>query len=179
LTLPHLRNDKLEAVLNMMDEHFDVPYPLPSGSTKSSNYDPNNQEKDRLWRGPTWLNTNWYIVEHGLFMQAARADISPQLRLRCKQWANRVTKASNDLLDMNEPEKRQIQDMGAQIIDIFTKVELAAHHLQEFRTGAYEHYNPHSGEGQRDRVRNFAWSWLARFMTLDEDYSEIEQQLTI
>ncbi|HVX58332.1 MAG TPA: hypothetical protein VG964_01185 [Candidatus Saccharimonadales bacterium] len=177
LTLPHLPEDKLDAILNMMDEHFDVPYPLPSGSAKSLNYDPNNQEKDRLWRGPTWLNTNWYLVEHGLFMQAERSGISPQLRLRCKQWANRITKASSELLDMNEPGKRQSQDLGGKIIDVFTKVELAAHHLKEFRTGAYEHYNPHTGEGQRDRVRNFAWSWLARFMTLDEDYSEIERHL--
>ncbi|HEU5004814.1 MAG TPA: hypothetical protein VFT49_01880 [Candidatus Saccharimonadales bacterium] len=179
LTLPHLPEEKLKAVLNMMDEHFNVPYPLPSGSIKSPNYDPNNQEKDRLWRGPTWLNTNWYIAEHGLFMQAARQDISPKLRLRCKAWANRLTQASNELLDMNEPERRRAQSMGAKVIDIFTKIELEAHHLKEFRTGAYEHYNPHTGEGQRDKVRNFAWSWLARFMTLDEDYSQLIREIEL
>lgn len=169
LTLPHLPEDKLGAMLDMMDEHFDVPYPLPSGSIKSPNYDPNNQEKDRLWRGPTWINTNWYITEHGLFMQAARTDISPRLRWRAKQWANRLARTSNELLDINEPEKRRVQGLGAKIIDIFTKLELETHHLEEFRTGAYEHYNPHTGEGQRgERVRNFAWSWLARFMTFDE-----------
>lgn len=132
LVLPHLAGDKLAAMLDMMDQDFDAPYPLPSDSINSPEYDPHNQEKDRLWRGPTWINTNYYLVEHGLRMQAERPDISQDLRVSCLQWAERIAKASNELIDING--------------------------------GAYEHYDPETAAGQRPRVINFGWTWLARLM---------------
>jgi hypothetical protein len=171
LTLPNLPEAKLEAVLDMMDEHFDVPYPLPSGSIKSPNYDPDNQEKDRLWRGPTWINTNWYITEHGLAMQSVRSEIRTELRTRCRQWANRIAISSNELIDLNEPTEPIARSLGAKAVDLVTNREMES---QELVTGAWEHYHPQTGEGQRPRVRNFAWSWLARFMTIHEDNSDIK-----
>ena len=36
------------------------------------------------------------------------------------------------------------------------------------KNGACEHYNPLTGDGQRLRVENFGWSYLAYIMTLGE-----------
>ncbi len=141
LTLPNLEEEQLKAVLDMMDEDFDVPYPLPSTSINSPNYDPHNQERDRLWRGPTWINTNYYLVVFGLRMQAQRAKISPILKDRCTTWAERIAQKSNELIDMNKSEEPGLEGSGAR-----------------------EHYHPHTGLGQRLRVKNFGWTWLARFM---------------
>jgi hypothetical protein len=170
LVLPHMNEKQLEATLDMMDEHFDEPFPLPSVSKLSPEYDPHNQEENRLWRGPTWLNTNYYLVEFGLQMQARRTDVRPDLRLRCTKWANLVSQKSNELLDINRPERVEIANdktktLGAKVMSIFTKAEIPA---TKIITEAREHYNPITGEGQRGRVQNFGWTWLARYMTYME-----------
>jgi len=141
LLLPHMPEKKLKAVVLMMDQDFDAPYPLPSDSINSPEYDPHNQEKDRLWRGPTWINTNYYLVEHGLRMQAQRQDIDPVLREKCSQWASLIAQKSNELIDINQTDS---DDLAA--------------------LGAYEHYDSELGQGQRPRVINFGWTWLARLM---------------
>lgn len=135
LALPHLLPEQVESVLDMMDTSFDTPYPLPSVAADSPKFDPHNRETHRLWRGPTWINTNWYVVERGLRMQAVRQDLPQQLRDKCTAWADRVAIASKELLDKN---------------------------------GAWEHYDPLTGAGQRERVKNFGWSWLGRFMQLPD-----------
>lgn len=161
LVLPDLSEEQLTAVLDMMDEHFDVPYPFPSASTKSPNYDPHNQEQDRLWRGPTWINTNYYIVEFGLRLHARRTDdIDESLRWRCGSWADRVAIASNELIDLNHPEELTAQS-ALELIENCSDEELQT---LTIITGASEHFHPHKGRGQRSRVKNFGWTWLARFM---------------
>jgi hypothetical protein len=132
LVLPNLSPSQLEATLHLMDKSFNTPFPLPSVATTSPNYDPHNREIDRLWRGPTWINTNWYLVDRGLRMQARRPEIAnnPQLLMRCTGWANRIAHSSRQLVDQ----------------------------------GLYEHYDPHTGKGQRPRVKNFGWSNLAYVM---------------
>jgi len=53
LRLLHLRNDA----------EFWLPYPLPSVARSEPSF---RAGEDRLlWRGPTWINTNWFLV-HGL-----------------------------------------------------------------------------------------------------------------
>jgi hypothetical protein len=141
LILPNISEKQLEAVLDMMDQDFDAPYPLPSDSINSPEFDPHNQEKHRLWRGPSWINTNFYLVMFGLRMQAERQNISPCLRDRCEAWAEHIAEKSNELIDMNT--SNQTGPEGS---------------------GAYEHYDPLTGEGQRPRVINFGWSWLARLL---------------
>jgi hypothetical protein len=136
LVLPNISEEQLEAVLDMMDDDFDEPFPLPSDSKNSSEYDPHNQEKDRLWRGPTWMNTNWYIVEFGLRMQAERRDIRPSVVRRCQEWADRIRDRSIEALDMNK----------------------------ENGFVSPEHIDPITGDGQRPRVRNFSWNGLIRLM---------------
>lgn len=130
ITLPNLEPKHVESILNMLQRSFNTAYPLPSVATDSKKFDPHNREEHRLWRGPTWLNTNWYIVR-GLRMQSEREDLPHALKMDCKNWADKIAKASEELLDKH---------------------------------GAWEHYDPITGQGQRDRVKDFGWSWLGYFM---------------
>lgn len=46
-------------------EEFWTTYPVPSVSKDESYYDPGNAPLYRgklIWRGPTWINTNWFII---------------------------------------------------------------------------------------------------------------------
>ncbi len=131
LTLHNLPQNQLKSILDLMDKSFNTPFPLPSVATDSPNYDPHNQEKERLWRGPVWINMNWYLVVRGLRIQAGQESTSAELRNRCRKWDERITAASREMLQEN---------------------------------GACEHYDPATGKGQRSRVKNFGWSWLANFM---------------
>ena len=45
-------------------DHFWLPYPLPSVSASEPKFLPGNP-RGFIWRGPTWLNTNWFL-SHGL-----------------------------------------------------------------------------------------------------------------
>ena len=45
-------------------EHFWTPYPLPSVPASHPKFMPGNPG-GFIWRGPTWLNTNWFL-SHGL-----------------------------------------------------------------------------------------------------------------
>ena len=45
-------------------DHFWLPYPLPSVSASEPKFMPGNPH-GFIWRGPTWLNTNWFL-SHGL-----------------------------------------------------------------------------------------------------------------
>ncbi len=103
LVLPNLHEEQLESLLDLLDESFNTPFPLPSVATDSRNYDPYNHESERLWRGPTWINTNWYIVERGLLRQIGRDDLAHRGDLvdRCVQWADRITKSSRGLVDQS------------------------------------------------------------------------------
>lgn len=160
LLLPDLSEEQLEAILDMMDEHFDVEYPLPSTSTKSPAYDPHNQERDRLWRGSTWININYYLAEFGLRLHSQRPEISLHLRQRCIAWAERLAIASNELIDLNHLEGLRAE-AALELVRNSSPDELKSLHIE---TGASEHYQPHLGLGQRSRVKNFGWTWLARFM---------------
>jgi hypothetical protein len=101
LMLPHLRPEQLASILNLLETSFSSAYPIPSVATNSPNYDPHYQEKGRLWRGPTWINTNWYLVERGLQMQAKRPELAayPDLIRRCIEFGNKVVDSSQFLVD--------------------------------------------------------------------------------
>lgn len=101
LLLPNLRPEQLESILYMLENSFDTDYPIASVPKDSPKYDPDNLMIHRLWRGGTWMNTNWYLVEHGLLRQAARPDLAdyPELVQRCRDFANKVSIASNKMVD--------------------------------------------------------------------------------
>jgi hypothetical protein len=104
LLLPNLREEQLVSLLDLMDKSFDTPFPLPSVATDSRNYDPHNRESERLWRGPTWINTNW-LIARGLKKQIMRPDLAhnPELINCCIAWFNRINDSSRALVDKNGP----------------------------------------------------------------------------
>jgi glycogen debranching enzyme len=101
LVLPRLTEKQLESQLELILTSFNTAYPLPSVATDSPNYDPKNQESERLWRGSTWINTNWYLVERGLRRQAERPDLAhrPELITLCSEIADRVVLASREMVN--------------------------------------------------------------------------------
>ena len=42
-------------------DHFWLPYPLPSVSASEPKFMPGNPH-GFIWRGPTWMNTNWFLT---------------------------------------------------------------------------------------------------------------------
>ena len=42
------------------DQHFWLPYPVPSVSASEPKFLPGNPH-GFIWRGPTWMNTNWFL----------------------------------------------------------------------------------------------------------------------
>jgi len=71
LLSPHVRRNRAERIVR---EHIFNPkefwcrYPLPSVSLDNPTFDPIN-----MWRGPTWVNVNWMVVE-GLSRQGFHAE---------------------------------------------------------------------------------------------------------
>ena len=49
----------VEGLLTSQD-HFWLPYPLPSVSASEPKFMPGNPH-GFIWRGPTWMNTNWFL----------------------------------------------------------------------------------------------------------------------
>ena len=43
------------------EEEFAAPYPLPSVATNDPSFDPG--ESEYLWRGPTWVFSNWFVYQ--------------------------------------------------------------------------------------------------------------------
>ena len=97
--LENIRPEQLESILNLMDESFDVPFPLPSiPKDDAANYDPHYQEKDRHWQGPTWIVAN-RLVMVGLEIQVERTDLTPELRARCMEWLVRLDDTNHKLVE--------------------------------------------------------------------------------
>lgn len=72
LFLDGLKGNQLEALVNkhlLNPKEFWTEYPVPSVAKNEPYYNP-TQGLRMLWRGPTWINTNWFIVKglrkHGL-----------------------------------------------------------------------------------------------------------------
>ena len=58
--LPKDITDRLVNGLLTSEEHFWLPYPLPSVSASEPRFLPGNP-RGFIWRGPTWMNTNWFL----------------------------------------------------------------------------------------------------------------------
>jgi putative isomerase len=72
LMLGSIKPNQVEKLLDLLTDKnkFATKFPIPSVPADNKNFDPHYQEL-RLWRGPTWINTNWMITE-ALFSQAKR-----------------------------------------------------------------------------------------------------------
>jgi hypothetical protein len=102
LTMPNLRPNQLASILDQLETSFNTDYPIPSVPKDSPNYDSAYREKGRIWRGPTWIDMNWYLVERGLQMQAVRTELQqayPDLVRRCTEFGNKVVAATQVMLN--------------------------------------------------------------------------------
>ena len=63
LALSDLPRDIVERLVEQWvsnPEHFWLPYPLPSVPASNPKFMPGNP-RGFIWRGPTWVNTNWFL----------------------------------------------------------------------------------------------------------------------
>jgi glycogen debranching enzyme len=63
LLLPHLPDGYAEYILKLLRDpnKFWTPYPVPSVAADEPTFDPDRTEQ-LIWRGPSWININWYLV---------------------------------------------------------------------------------------------------------------------
>ena len=147
LMLPNLSEEQIRSLSHMLDNDFDVPYPLPSVGKFSKNFDPHNQQLDRLWEGSTWINLNWYYSERGIKRLIDNRAVQQDrlLKFRLQSWAIRLARKSKELYAMN-----------------------GAKEFYDSITGRAQ---------RTYRVKNFAWSNLALIMTgvrLEYEDNELE-----
>jgi len=66
LILDNIERDKVDSLIMkhlLNPEEFWLPYPIPSVARSERSFDPIYKGQDWLWKGPTWINTNWFIVQ--------------------------------------------------------------------------------------------------------------------
>ncbi len=64
LLLESIGRDRVEALVErhlLNEDEFWLPYPAPSVARREGSFRPG--ERYLIWRGPTWLNTNWFLVK--------------------------------------------------------------------------------------------------------------------
>jgi hypothetical protein len=144
LLLPNLSEAHLISLLDMLDTDFDVPYPLNSVTQYSRNFDPNNQQRERLWEGSTWLNINWYYSERGLkqLIKNARLNINPLTKFRLEAWAIRLAKSSKDLFKQNGA-KEFYNPITGEAQRIYRVSRFAWSNLALIQTGVRLNYSEH------------------------------------
>ena len=62
--------------------HFWLPYPVPSVPASNPRFRPGNP-RGFIWRGPSWVNTNWFLC-HAL-RQHGYADVADTIKIRTLQ----------------------------------------------------------------------------------------------
>src|SRR6202158_567073 len=100
LILPDLEAKVAKRWVNehLLDEkEFWVPYPVPSVAVNEATFDPTWQTKT-TWRGPTWVNVNWYLYwglrAHGfddVASELPRRTIAMQARGGIREFYNLFT----------------------------------------------------------------------------------------
>jgi hypothetical protein len=100
IIIPSATYEQVGKIVELLNDPawFGTRYPIPSVPAKDKSYDPHYKEK-RLWRGPAWVNMNWYIVE-GLMMQAERFKFkNPELSLDCEKTALNIVGRTIEMAD--------------------------------------------------------------------------------
>jgi glycogen debranching enzyme len=62
ILIKNLDQDKVNAIVSALEDKkkFNTPYPVPSVAVDEFTFDPDSIAP--IWRGPTWMNTNWFLI---------------------------------------------------------------------------------------------------------------------
>lgn len=104
ITLPGLNEVRTGGIVDVMKDPkwFGTKNQFPSVPANSRYYDPSRKEK-RLWRGPTWLNTNLHLLE-GLKAKAIQFRFTnPRLANECWEVASNTAKTIVRLVEDQGP----------------------------------------------------------------------------
>jgi len=80
ILLPELPRDQVTALVRHISsaEEYAAPYPVPSVAMNEPSYLPPSKDNILVWRGPTWMNSNWYLARglrrHGFADLARRIE---------------------------------------------------------------------------------------------------------
>jgi Glycosyl hydrolase family 63 C-terminal domain len=80
---PLLLVDLDDAIVARLETHlrdpagYDAPYPVPSVARNQPSYRPGVVGGSLVWRGPTWINANWYLAR-GL-LRHGRQDLAERI----------------------------------------------------------------------------------------------------
>jgi glycogen debranching enzyme len=90
IALADLPRPLADALIRQIEDprKYATPYPVPSVALDEATYRKARPEERLLWRGPTWINTNWYVAR-GL-RRHGREDL-----------ARRIEDRSADLVERN------------------------------------------------------------------------------
>jgi hypothetical protein len=82
ILLTDLPPQQIDAVVRHIEDpaEYAAPYPVPSVAMNEPSYLTPTAENKLVWRGPTWINANWYIAR-GL-RRHGRADLARQIEDR-------------------------------------------------------------------------------------------------
>lgn len=100
IALENIGVGQLKNLLDLLEDEtfFATDYPIPSNPVGLAEHDHSYKEK-RIWRGPTWINMNYYIVR-GLLKQAKRfKDRDKDLTFRCASIAKHIAEKSHELIE--------------------------------------------------------------------------------
>jgi glycogen debranching enzyme len=87
LNLRSISEDQLKKVISdhlLNPKEFFTDFPIPCASIDSPHFNPNRSFA--LWRGPTWIATNWYVIK----------GLEKQLKLK-PQLSDLINPALNEL----------------------------------------------------------------------------------
>lgn len=103
LILPNLAINQLESLVGLLEDDFKTRYPIPSVGKHEKEYDAHNFMKATLWRGGTWDNMNWYLVERGIRLQMKRPEVAENTELytRLSQLADYISFRSRRRADVH------------------------------------------------------------------------------
>jgi glycogen debranching enzyme len=95
----HLSEEKIKEICDLIEseKYFNTPFPLASTPINSQYYDPSYYEK-RLWRGPVWINMNWYIIEALLSQKKKYQKKNKKLAIRLNTLSLHLAKKTKELI---------------------------------------------------------------------------------
>ncbi len=87
--LPDLDSDKFDRLLThiLNPNEYWSDFPIPSVAMNHPTYRPDTVGENLVWRGPTWINSNWYIAR-GL-IRHGRLDLAEHIASRSVEMMKR------------------------------------------------------------------------------------------